>query len=500
MQLVRIADITPSTYNPREADPERLRLIELSLTKLGFLLPIYVCRGTGEILSGHQRHYVAQKIGLEYVPVEYVKPLDLAQRKAYNIAFNRGTNDLQRYETSQTVKAKIKDYDIESLIKNTPDVTDFYPCFNVVKVNGKELAKRNIKNRNKYSSNLARTLSRVAGYMPVVITDDLKVINGIGRLFNQLEKGIDTIDCVVIPKERAKLAYVMLNLVSMDFNIHRKYNDDLRFNSFRRNVANRGGGLGRGFMAGCLGNKKSKDVKELKGDNLTRFVAKYGMHVVDFGAGRFTDTNILRKAGLNVYPFEPYICNASSDKINIRASIENTKRFLEAVASKQEFSSIFVSSVLNSVPFVEDRLHIINICAALSDDNTLLTIWAMNTKVASINNINSNFINERQSNCNQFKLDYEENILLGDIGKSPKVQKYHTKKELIDLVKNNFSEVKITLHADNYLVECRKPKIHIDRLTKALEFEFNLPYPDGSRMGLAEEAKQAFSKRLGVRL
>ena len=40
MKLVNVTDIAPSTYNPRVADPERLDLIELSLRKLGFLLPL----------------------------------------------------------------------------------------------------------------------------------------------------------------------------------------------------------------------------------------------------------------------------------------------------------------------------------------------------------------------------------------------------------------------------------------------------------------------------
>ena len=39
---------------------------------------------------------------------------------------------------------------------------------------------------------------------------------------------------------------------------------------------------------------------------------------------------------------------------------------------------------------------------------------------------------------------------------------------------------------------------YMERLKKAIEFEFNLPYPDGSHAGLVKEAKDAFGKRLGV--
>ena len=58
--------------------------IELSLKKLGFILPIFATED-GEIISGHQRHYVAKKMGMKKVPVEYIKNIDLKKRKNLNI-------------------------------------------------------------------------------------------------------------------------------------------------------------------------------------------------------------------------------------------------------------------------------------------------------------------------------------------------------------------------------------------------------------------------------
>jgi len=51
-------------------------------------------------------------------------------------------------------------------------------------------------------------------------------------------------------------------------------------------------------------------------------------------------------------------------------------------------------------------------------------------------------------------------------------------------------------------VSMRSGPLPVDmaRLREAIDFEFDLPYPDGSRMGLAAEARAAFSKRLGVKL
>lgn len=48
MKLVPIDSIRPSTYNPRQSDPRRLDLIELSLRKLGFIHPIF-CDANGPL-------------------------------------------------------------------------------------------------------------------------------------------------------------------------------------------------------------------------------------------------------------------------------------------------------------------------------------------------------------------------------------------------------------------------------------------------------------------
>ena len=77
--LESIEAIRPSTYNPRSAVAERLDLIELSLRKLGFIAPIFA-DSDGEILSGHQRHLVASRMGATHVPVSRTKALDLDQR------------------------------------------------------------------------------------------------------------------------------------------------------------------------------------------------------------------------------------------------------------------------------------------------------------------------------------------------------------------------------------------------------------------------------------
>ena len=111
MKLVDVSEIAPSTYNPRVADSERLDLIELSLCKLGFLLPLYATPD-GEIISGHQRHYIASNMGVTKLPLEILPAMDLADRKGVNIVFNRGTNDLGQSDTVQDRTERLEASDV----------------------------------------------------------------------------------------------------------------------------------------------------------------------------------------------------------------------------------------------------------------------------------------------------------------------------------------------------------------------------------------------------
>ena len=85
IKLVPITDVKASEYNPRKNDEKRLALTEMSLRKLGFLLPIYADT-SGEILSGHQRHLVATRMGFTRIPVQYVNNIWTLTREKPSIS------------------------------------------------------------------------------------------------------------------------------------------------------------------------------------------------------------------------------------------------------------------------------------------------------------------------------------------------------------------------------------------------------------------------------
>ena len=214
INLESIDAVRPSTYNPRSAVPERLDLIERSLRKLGFIAPIFA-DADGEILSGHQRHLVATRMGATHVPVFRTKALDLDQRKALNIVFNRATNDFDFNSTPGKVTSELQSLDIEALAARIPDKEvggdGFLRCLKPVEVSVKDLCRVNSGRWIQYARNLARTLHRHGILMPIVCREDLTVINGIGRLEMLAEKEAAFAPVVFVTEEEAEFARAMMN-------------------------------------------------------------------------------------------------------------------------------------------------------------------------------------------------------------------------------------------------------------------------------------------------
>lgn len=500
VKLVPYDAVAPSTYNPRTADEKRLALVALSLSKLGFVLPI-VAHRNGEIVSGHQRHLVAGRLGFDRVPVQYIDAENEADRKALNIVFNRGTNDMSVTDHSQEMAESLLASKVEALAARLPDAANPYRCAGAKDEPLSPLAANCRARYNPYMRNMARALySRAKIKMPIVVSESGEVLNGIGRVQYGMERRMTAWPVVRVTDQEAEFSKAMLNLLSMDFDIHTKYEDVLRHNSFRRARTTRSH-LGTGFTAFLpKPPKKTKDFDIQDAASAETWRRVYGESIVDFGAGHLHETELLRGAGVYVSPFEPFRCGEKGN-IRVSESIDLARAFLRDVRSGRKYSSVFVSSVFNSVPFTRDRECIVRICAALCGDRGIFYGNAMSVRHTNFTSVSgSGYSNERNEAQSTFALQYEGGVVLGDFMDKPKVQKYHTGKEFYDLLKTGFESASVKAVGNTLFGKAARPIVESKKLREALEFEFNLLYPDGSRMGLAEEAVSAFSERLGVRL
>lgn len=82
------ASLTPAPYNPRTMSEEARAKLARGIAEYGLVDPLVVRRVDRLIIGGHQRHSVAQELGLATVPVVFVDDLDDQQAAALNVLLN----------------------------------------------------------------------------------------------------------------------------------------------------------------------------------------------------------------------------------------------------------------------------------------------------------------------------------------------------------------------------------------------------------------------------
>lgn len=501
IEMLDTASLFPAAYNPREADPARLELVRLSLQKLGFVLPL-VATLEGEILSGHQRHTAAMHMGVQRVPVLRVD-IPKSKRRGLNILFNRATNDIDTIHTEQHMTEALVRKNVQMLAATLPDITpnspDFNPCCKSVAMDVIPLAQKNVAHFIRHAGNVGRMLARMHVNLPIVVTEDGTVVNGIGRLEAAARKGKQHIHAVTLEPHKAALARAMLNLLSMNFCFTGENADFLRYGAYRRSWLRRSY-LGTAFVLPVFKSRRNADFDLNNPVHLSRWQATCGNTVLDFGSGHGDEAAMLRKAGVDVTTFEPY--PAKNNKVSREAGRHSALEFLAAVRRKKSFSTVFISSVLNSVPFPEDREHVVRICAALCGPQTVLIAAARSKYGSNWKNLTTGTaLSHRGGRDCTFKLASEDGAVIGDISNSPKIQKFFSCEEFNALFSRYFSVVTIGKKSSGVTAMCKGTRpVSPQKLAASLRFEFNLPYPCGKRMGLVKQALEAFSARLGFDL
>lgn len=507
MKLTDISEIRPSVYNPRKADAERLELVKLSLSKFGWLLPIYA-DAEGEILSGHQRYHVATTmLGATKVPVVITKSLPERRRMAINVLYNRATNDMLREESSRDLREELlASVDTIEQIKQLPDLPidqdPWYPVLRAKMLPVADLMAKNGQWRDLHGMKMANGIvANGLPPIPIVVTTSGTVVNGGARLTHAARDGETEIECVEIPDEQAELARLLLNRLSMDFNLEERYADTLRYNSFRR-PSNKQERLVNAHTADLLRMGKAKSSRAARAfdhtnaDHVERWKKHYGTSVLDFGAGLLDQVKVLNGMGVDAIGFEPYYIGEIGGDVNLEAARALTIDFLDRIAQGMRFDAIFLSSVMNSVPFIQDRRHIVNIIASLATEETTVHAGAISATSSSWRYQNETLIAHSNNKAGQFTLDYEPRVTIGELSGKPKVQKFHTLAEWRELWSEGFERVEIFETSELVMAKAKRPKkVSAADLKAALEFEFDVPYPDGKSLGLVKEAKAAWATR-----
>ena len=497
-ELISVDDLQPASYNPRQVFQERLELVKLSLQKLGWLLPIYADMN-GEILSGHQRHHVAvEMLGATKVPVVRTKVLGSRQRRGLNMVFNRITNDLAQDEQSEALIEALTTSDIPARAAALPDIEidsdDWFKIMAAKPVSVADLLDANPLWMDPHAVGLTSYMRYLGtSVMPVVCTPSLRLVNGRARAMAAGLAGVKTIHAVVIPEDVAEIAHGLLNLLSMRYDLEGGLANDFRANAHRAapsvrhhmsvnstyDLLRTDGGSARSPL---------RWFDHTREDHAAAWLAFYGPSVCDFGAGHYADARHMVEMGAQVAAFEPYF-----EFDRERAAAMAREWFFPRIADGRRFNTIFLSNVINSVPFEDDRRHIVTLAASLADEHTLLCASTRGTDELRGVRRNTSARNLRESRS--VEADYERNTVVANLSVRPLVQKFHTHLEFAELWGRGFRHVEHSLHGERCFVRARNPIVPTAaEVRAAIEFEFDLPFEDG-RLGLVDDAVEAWRAR-----
>lgn len=494
-EMIAVDDVHKDTANPRTPDPARLHLLSLSLSKLGFMMPVYAT-ADGMLLSGHQRHTVAKQLGYSCVPVETIEVTE-KEIRGINVMFNRVTNDFGALDTGSSARENLN---LSDIVERADSLEDMHPDDWPVREAGEEpiagLADDLADDYDKKSIVAAAGMRRKGIRIPVVITDSGVVVNGKHRLMEALESGQESWPIVRIPDELGDFALHFLNYLSMDYSVDEEFADLLRFSAYRRPQNNRGS-VPKAYRFWANGERTLPDKDSYTKDYWRNFRDLHGTTVCDFGAGLCKVAPFLAGKDIDCVDFEPFRIDpdSGSGKPSPGFSRKKAAEFLDRVADGVEFDSIFLASVLNSIPFPRDRMCVLAIVHALSHFRT--TVYGT---CRDISDFHYEYGGIRQASY--FVFDSEPGVRLGDSLHNPKIQKFHSRDEASSLFGNFWKDIETWPGGNVFYWRCKAPtRVNPKVLAQALKFEFeDLPYADGSRIALGKKAIAAFNKRLKLKM
>jgi len=510
IEVADLADISTDPLNPRKRDEGRLSALMLSLSRFGHVLPVVVS-DDGFIVSGHQRSEAARRLGATRVPVLRTKSMSDLQRANRLLLLNLATNDSQNQPTFRQLGA---DLDVAQLVdalgalpEIDPDNPEAWPCMNVEDADLSTLTAANPDvTAGEEGFQGAWSLSRGIYLLrlPIVTTADGKVVSGRLRLSAAMWGAVDSWPTVKVDADPTLLS-VALNDLSMGYDME-GYRDTLRASVWLTHLWNRRH-LGQGFIHWTEPRLPSNKFDILDPEVADKFRAIHGGYIADIGAGHMSETALLNKAGFRCVAFEPYLLDGSSTP-NRDTTRRMVQVFLDEIAKGDEFDSVFLSSVLNQVPFEVDRFRVLTLVHALCGPTTAAYITTMHKGESSWKAYTSKkrraVYRENYRHVDLLVQGEEDGTYISSLpaGRAM-VQKFHTQEELEHLTRQLWRDIEIGggERGHHFHVKATRPRPrNVKLIRKMIDHEFDLPWPDGESLGMVDEAVAAFEKRLGVQI
>ena len=453
VSYVDIEAIKPAAYNPRKITKEQQQELCKSIRRFGLIVPILVNRKDNVIIAGHQRTTAARLVGIKTVPVQYVESINLGDEIKFNQIHNAtesGTVKVRfdrEAEHGKFIELDNKDF---TTIKNTATVV-------------KEICGLTLKYGNVLSAVICKGDVILGGdYVKACKVLDLKVN-----------------------------AYVCDD--SMHDDLLHYFGEDYgeySYDHIKRDTYVQG-------LAQLYRNVSRDDGKRAQHSTLyVRHVIPYlkehssASTVLDFGCGKGDYIRHLKKMGYEALGVEFF--NNNGRAIDVSKGNRMIDALLKHLQERRKFDVVVCDSVLNSVDSVKAERSVIDFLNLMASDRLFISGRPLDA-VTRMMKCKKDAANAWRAveflDADNFSANYR--------GGKWYFQHYHNKEQIKkSLEESGFEIVKLDWEKYGSSWQCEAVKtreLPLQRYIDAIDFEFDLPLPNGRSYKRNGDVKKALA-------
>ncbi len=436
IKLINIKDIKPADYNPRIIKEQQFNNLKSSIKEIGFVLPIIVNSDNNTIVAGHQRTKASESLGINTVPAIFVNNIGEGDEIKFNQLHNGADMDnesIGSVASGQPTGFAVLDNKLFSVDNTATPVV-------------KEICKLILKYGNCLCA-IASTNGKV-----VLGHSYIKACQLLGYKVNTN----------IIPKDKAEIA---LKYFRQDYG---EYN----YSKIKRQTYVQG--LAQLYRTVEKREGRKQWASKLYNQNVLPHIKSKKYSILDFGCGKGAYINSLKDqhTAVGVEFF-----NHNRHSINVSKGNKMIDELISHIKTNGLFDIVVCDSVLNSVDSVEAEQAVMAVCNLFCKDTLFIS-------GRPLDDVYYKLQMKRDKNVAKRLVEFLDDNNFSAYYRSGNwyFQHWHSEEDIRKLLEEfGFEIINLNYGNGSWQVEARKVKnLSTETYKKAVDFEFNLPLPDGS--------------------
>ena len=422
-KIIDINNIKPADYNPRKIKPAQFVKLQESIKQLGCVIPVLVNTQNNIIIAGHQRVKAMQALGIKQVPVYFVKNVS----KYDEARFNQFHNGIDIGEDGNGKAPIVKGF---------------------VEVDNTEFILKN-SNASRVKS-ICRLLNRYGNVLSCVVNDGKIVYGG------NYVKACQLLNITVN-------TYGLTGKQSANTLLHEDYGE-FCYDNFKRQT----------YVQGLAQMNRLRGKQKFKSRLYEKLVIPYIRNnnistLLDFGAGKAAYAKLLNASYLEFYQHR-------GDKLLVGNGNKMIDSLIKDIQANGRYQVVVCDSVINSTDSMQAEMAVLKCLNIFSQGD----VFVSGRNMSFVQGLMNGKIDTSRTNRNVF---IDSNGFTASFRKGHwYYQHFHTKKTFADEIKKaGFEIVQYVDSSSSFQAHIKKVReLSLEEAKEAIDFEFNLPLPNGN--------------------